>query len=114
MKVLILVAAILSASAAHAAAPAEVASLPTAIPSSVLGGEVLLLHKKPAIVINGRDNALILKELGETGRKAFYKDIIMERSVDSLLSDYARTDHPATHAVIWRYESAQGSTIGRR
>ena len=78
------------------------------VTDQVLGGAVLMIRMQSALVIDGSLNSAVAKELGEKQKKAFYKDMVMERSVETLRIEYQDRNianpRVATKSVIDRYE----------
>jgi hypothetical protein len=60
---------------------------------------------KHSLVIDGDEQLALNIELGDSTRKAFFKDMILSKDVSYLKSTYGSKNHKITNMVISRYEN---------
>lgn len=100
MKSLILTLSLLTAQLAAAQQ-----TLPTIqLTEQALGGAVLMIEMKHALVVDRGVNERVLQELGEGEKKNLFRDFVMSKSVEYLRRTYDAPHREATNQLIGQYE----------
>jgi hypothetical protein len=69
-----------------------------------MGGDVLMLDGGHTLSIDGDTNEKLIKELGEIGKKNFFRDMILAMSAENLKKTYGAKNHPTALSIIGKYQ----------
>lgn len=76
-------------------------TLPTIqLTEQALGGAVLMIEMKYALVVDRSVNERVLQEIGETEKKNLFRDFVMSKSVEYLRWTYEAPHRDATNQLI--------------